>query len=323
MPAAPSRRAQWLLWTVPALWSSNYIIARAAEGVIAPHALAAGRWLLAAAVLLPFVATVLWQHRQALRREAGQLLVLGFFGMYICGAWVYEAGRTTSSTNIALIYAITPMAIAAAGTWMLGERMRPAQWLGVALALAGLLFVIARGEPARLLQVQFVAGDAWITACALSWTAYSVLLKRWPSALPPLARLVAIIGGGLVVLLPGAWLEAVFAPGPAWSWGATGLVVVAAMVPGVLSYGAYSLLQRELGASRTAMMLYLSPLYAAVLAWWLLGEAPGWYHAVGAALILPSIWLATRWSAQESPARPGPGDQPKSPGAGTSSSSSA
>ncbi len=314
-PGTTSRRARLLLWTVPALWSSNYIIARAADGVIAPHALAAGRWLLAALVLLPFVAGALWQHRAALRREAGQLLVLGFFGMYICGAWVYQAGRSTSSTNIALIYAITPMAIAAASAWTLGERMRLAQWLGVALALAGLLFVIARGEPARLLAVQFVAGDAWITACAISWTAYSVLLKRWPSALPPLARLVAVIVGGLVVLLPAALLEALWAPGPAWGWGATGLVVLGALLPGVLSYGAYSLLQRELGASRTAMMLYLSPLYAAALAWWLLGEVPGWYHAVGAALILPSIWLATR----AAPAEP----QPKSPGAATSSSSSA
>jgi drug/metabolite transporter (DMT)-like permease len=34
--------------------------------------------------------------------------------------------------------------------------------------------------------------------------------------------------------------------------------------------------------------------YAPLLAWLLLGEAPRWYHAVGAALILPSIALATR-----------------------------
>jgi drug/metabolite transporter (DMT)-like permease len=36
--------------------------------------------------------------------------------------------------------------------------------------------------------------------------------------------------------------------------------------------------------------------YGALGAWWVLGEAPGWYHGVGAALILPSIWLATRSS---------------------------
>jgi hypothetical protein len=47
--------AQVLLWVVPLLWSSNYVIARAADGVIAPHALAAGRWLVAGALLLPFV----------------------------------------------------------------------------------------------------------------------------------------------------------------------------------------------------------------------------------------------------------------------------
>ena len=283
-----------LLWVVPLLWSSNYVIARVADGLVAPHALAAGRWLLAGIVLLAFVWRPLREHREALRREWWHLLALGFLGMYICGAWVYEAGRSTSSANMALIYAVTPMTIAAASAWALGEAISRRQWLGMALALAGLLFIITKGDPARLLSVQFVAGDLWITACAASWTAYSVLLKRWPSALPPLVRLVAVIGGGLVVLLPGALLEALLRPTPPWSWAATGLVATAALVPGVLSYGAHSLLQRELGASRTAMMLYLAPVYGAGLAWLLLGEVPGWYHAVGAAMILPSIWMASR-----------------------------
>ena len=283
-----------LLWVVPLLWSSNYVIARVADGLVAPHALAAGRWLLAGIVLLAFVWRPLREHREALRREWWHLLALGFLGMYICGAWVYEAGRSTSSANMALIYAVTPMTIAAASAWALGEAISRRQWLGMALALAGLLFIITKGDPARLLSVQFVAGDLWITACAASWTAYSVLLKRWPSALPPLVRLVAVIGGGLVVLLPGALLEALLRPTPPWSWAAAGLVATAALVPGVLSYGAHSLLQRELGASRTAMMLYLAPVYGAGLAWLLLGEVPGWYHAVGAAMILPSIWMASR-----------------------------
>jgi len=293
----PTSRRRWvgaLMWLVPLLWSSNYVIARAAHGVIAPHALAASRWLLAGALLLVVVGPALWAQRAVLRREWPQLLVLGFLGMYICGAWVYQAGQTTSSTNIALIYAVTPMAIAACGTLLLGERMSRLQWLGVVLALLGLLFIIGRGDLARLRSVAFVAGDAWITACAVSWTAYSVLLKRWPSALPPLVRLVAIIAGALLVLLPAAVVEAWLLPTPPWSWAALGLVVAAALLPGVLSYGAHAYLQRELGAARTALMLYLSPVYGAALAWWLLGEPLAWYHFVGAALILPSIGLASR-----------------------------
>lgn len=293
-PRAPARWAPWLLWVVPALWSSNYLIARLSPGVIAPHALALGRWSLALALMLPFVGLALWRQRAVLRQEAGHLLVLGGFGMWICGAWVYLGGQTTTATNIALIYAATPVLIAVAGVKLLHERMSGAQRLAVAAALAGVLFVVARGDLGNLVAVRFVVGDLWIVGAALSWTAYSVLLKRWPSALGPAQRLAAVMAGGVLWLLPFTLWEAATQATPPWSWAAAGLVAVGALLPGVLSYTAYSLLQRELGAARTALLLYLSPVYAALGAWWVLGEVPGWYHAVGAALILPSIWLATR-----------------------------
>ena len=295
--AAASHTARWaqvLLFVVPALWSTNYLIARLANGRVGPHTLALGRWALAAALMLPFVWPVLVRQRDTLRREWKHLLVLGALGMYICGAWVYLAGRTTTSTNIALIYSVTPVAIAVLSARWLHERMRGAQKLGVVMALAGVLLVVARGDWQVLAQVRFAAGDFWIMACAVGWTAYSVLLRMWPSALEPAPRLVAIIAGGLVLLVPGAVLEWQLEPQPAWTWAATGLIVLAAVVPGVASYSAYSYLQREIGAARTALMLYLPPVYGAAGAWLALDERPGWYHAVGAALILPSIWLATR-----------------------------
>lgn len=308
-PSAPSTRwALVLLWVIPGLWSTNYIIARLADGLIAPHALATARWTVAALMLLPWVGPGLWARRAALAREWKQLLVLGFLGMYICGAWVYVAGQSTTSTNISLIYGITPMTIAVASTLLLHERMAPSQWAGVVLALAGLLLVIAKGDPENLLAVRLSKGDLWILATSTSWTAYSILQQRWPSELGPGERLVATIIGSLVVLVPASLLEAALTATPAWTARATVLVVVAAAVPGVISYGAYVYLQHHLGASRTALMLYLTPIYGALQAWLVLGEVPGWYHVAGAALILPSIWLGTR--------------QPNSPGARAGSSPS-
>jgi drug/metabolite transporter (DMT)-like permease len=286
--------ARILVFVVPALWSTNYLIARLGDGVIGPHALALGRWAIGAALMLPFVGRDLVRQRHHWRAEWKHLLVLGLLGMYICGAWVYIGGRSTSSANIALIYAITPVTIAVASSWLLHEPLRGSQKWGIALALSGALFVVARGDPAVLLGLRFAAGDFWIMAAATSWTAYSILLRKWPSVLGPAQRLVAIIAGGLVFLVPGALIEAAVAPQPTTSWAAAALVLVAAVVPGVASYSAYSFLQRELGAAKTALMLYLAPVYGAFGAWLLLGERPGWYHAVGAALILPSIWLATR-----------------------------
>ena len=286
--------AQVLLWVVPALWSSNYIIARVASGVVAPHALALGRWTVALLLMLPFVAHELLRDGQPWRREWRQLLVLGATGMWICGAWVYLGGQSTTATNIALIYAATPVAISVLGVHLLHERMSTAQRVAVVFALAGVLFIIVKGDLGNLLAVRFTVGDGWIVGAAISWTVYSVLLKRWPSVLGPAARLAAIIGGGIVVLLPFTLWEWLSGPHLPFTPAAAGLVALAALVPGVLSYTGYSLLQRELGASRAALLLYLTPVYGAFNAWLFLGELPGWYHAVGAALILPGIWLATR-----------------------------
>jgi drug/metabolite transporter (DMT)-like permease len=292
--AAARKRAEILLWIVPALWSSNYLIARLADGFIAPHALAFGRWALALALMLPFVARELFTRGLPWHREWKQLLALGATGMWICGAWVYLGARDTTAANIALIYAASPVAIAVVGTWLLHERMSRAQGVAVGFALAGVLFIISRGDPARLLALQLNAGDGWIVGAAVSWVAYSVLLKRWPSVLSPAARLAAIIAGGVLVLLPFTLAEALWTPTPPWGWQAAALVTLAAVLPGVLSYTAYSYLQRELGAARSALLLYLAPVYGGIGGWLVLGERPGWHHAVGAALILPSIWLATR-----------------------------
>ena len=294
----PARWAQPLLFVVPALWSSNYLIARLSASVIAPHALALGRWALAMLLLLPFVWPELRRQRQALRREAWQLLVLGATGMWICGAFVYQAGHSTSATNIALIYTTTPILVTALGSWWLREPFGRAQAAALVMALLGVLVVISRGDLSRLLSVRFAAGDGWIAIAAVSWAVYSLLLKRWPSQLSPLARLTAIIAASMVVLVPGTLIEAAWFGPPTPSAGAIALVVFAALVPGLLSYAAYSLLQRELGASRTALMLYLIPVYSAFGAWGVLGEVPGWHHAAGAALILPGVWLATRASTR-------------------------
>jgi drug/metabolite transporter (DMT)-like permease len=72
------------------------------------------------------------------------------------------------------------------------------------------------------------------------------------------------------------------------------LVLLAAIVPGIGAYWAYGYCQKILGASRVAASLYLGPLYGGLTAWGVLGEPMGWHHIVGAGLILPGIYLASR-----------------------------
>ncbi len=299
--AQAQRLARLLLWVLPALWSSNYLIARAASGVVNPHALALGRWLLVGLMLLPWIWRDLAPLARAWRAEAGRMIVLGGLGMWICGAFVYQGAITTPAVNMGLIYAAAPVGIALGGRWLLKERATTSQRVGTVFALGGVLVVVSRGDLASLLAVKLVPGDLWMAVAATGWAAYTVLLQRWPSTLTAPQRLACIVAGGLVSLLPFTLIEWYLLPTPPLTAKAVLLIALAALLPGFLSYQAYGFMLKVLGATRTSVMLYLAPLYGALNAWWLLGETPSWFHAVGAALILPSIYLATRGSVARQP----------------------
>ncbi len=293
-PESRERLALSLLWVTPAMWSVNYLVARIAPGVIEPHMLAFGRWALAGLILGLLARKELWQLRHDTLRHSGQYLVLGALGMLICGAWVYKGAQTTSAMNIALIYAASPVLIALGAVFWLGERFSWRQGLGVFIAMSGVFHVVVKGQWLALGQVQWVTGDGWIVVAMVSWAGFALLQKKWASPLSATARLACICAGGVVVLLPFAVWEWLQADTPAWSAHASFLVVAAGLVPGIGAYWAYGFSQKVLGASRVAASLYLGPLYGGLIAWAVLGEALGWHHILGAALILPGIYLASR-----------------------------
>ena len=288
------RLAIALLFITPAFWSVNYLVARWAPGVIAPHMLALCRWAIAAAVLAAFCWREIAAKRTHIRAEAWHFIGLGALGMWVCGAFVYVGGRSTTAVNIGLIYAGSPVLIALTSALWLHERFGVKQWLGVALAIAGVLHIIIKGQWQALADVHVNSGDAWIAVAMVCWAAYSLLLRAWPSAFSALARLTLIACGGVVVLVPFTVIEAVWWWPSTLSWKSIALVLASALIPGAAAYGAYSHMQRVLGAARVGMVLYFGPLYAAVAAWLVLGESIERFHFVGAVLVLAGIGLATR-----------------------------
>ncbi len=293
-PSARHNFAIALIFIAPALWSVNYLVARSAPGHIEPHALASVRWLLASALFSLGNWAELKAHRREIVKDWKHYVMLGALGMWICGAWVYIGGRTTVAVNISLIYSISPVLIVAASAIWLKERISRVQLAGVALAFAGVIHVILKGHWGSLASVDLVPGDGWILAASLSWSIYSILLRRWQSPLSASARLAVISFGGVLVMLPFTLFEAWQNPLPMLTLPGFGLAVAAAALPGYGAYLAYSVMQRELGAARVSVVLYLGPIYAALIAWAVLGEALQTHHAWGAAMILPGIYLVTR-----------------------------
>lgn len=295
------RRLAWILLLLsPGLFSVNMLAARYAVFVPA-NALALGRWLFVSLLLLPFCWPRLVAGRAAIVREWPDLLAFGALGMWICGAWVYIGAHTVPALNMGLIYAASPILIVVLGRIIDKERLTPARLAGIALCLAGVAAVFAKGRLGNLLAVRFTVGDLWVMAGSASWGLYSVLLKHRPSRLDPTTRLCATSIAGCLILLPFTIGEAVLWGPPDFAdWRLWAVWLVMAIVPGVGAYTAYSFCIHELGPSRTGISLYLGPPYVGVMAWAALGEAPQWYHFLGIALVLPGLFLATRPPAKSS-----------------------
>jgi drug/metabolite transporter (DMT)-like permease len=287
------RIAQILLFVTPAMFTTNMVMARATAGLIPPVALAELRWLGVVLVLLPFCGRELWRSRAAILQEWKEFAALGFLGMGICGAGVYYGAATTTATNIGLIYATSPVMIILLSRLLFAERFSLRQGLGTALALLGVQAIILRGDPATILNLTFTPGDLIILAAAVSWALYSVYLKHWPSRLSVSARLAGIAFAGVLIMLPVQAFELAVVGPPAFDLRTIAAVVTLVLVPGVGAYATFGYMTKHLGPNRTGLMLYLAPVYTALMAWLLLGEAFAFYHWLGAALVLPGLYFAT------------------------------
>lgn len=292
-PAGTPAVAWLLLLAAPLFMASNIIIGRAAAEIVPPIGLAFWRWLIAFLMLLPFAWAGLRRHRAELLRQWPALLGLGLLGMAMSGGFVYLGLQTTSATNAGLIYAGSPILIVLFAALVHGEALTLRRAAGIALALAGVVVVLTRGAPDTVLSLRFHIGDLWVLAAATAWAAYSVALKRHSLALPTMTLFAAVALGGVICLLPFYLLETLLVAPVRPTPEALLSIAGVALVSSVLSYSSYQKGIALVGPSRAGPFLYLMPLYAALLAVLLLGERFHAYHAVGLALILPGVAVAS------------------------------
>lgn len=293
-PSRERRIALALLFIVPVFFTTNQLVARAVHDTIPPIGLAFWRWTLAFVILLPFTARPLWRHRAEIRREWRDLLALGILGMGVCGAFVYIGAQTTTAINIGLIYGASPVVIVTLAAILYGEQLNAAKIIGFGIALLGVLIIILRGEMATLVGLRFVPGDLWIASAATAWAVYVIILRHRKTALPEQVRFAALILFGVSVVLPFHIAESFSGAVLTLDAATLGAIAIVAIVPGLAAYQGYTYIQRVLGAGPASVLMYLGPIYSAVLAWLLLGEVIELYHYVGTALVLPGIFLATR-----------------------------
>jgi drug/metabolite transporter (DMT)-like permease len=294
--AAAPRLAEWVrspwvgLVATTVFWSGNFVIGRSLRGQIDPLALNFWRWLIAAVVLAPFVWRAFVQQWPTLRRHWKYAGLLGLTGLAIPHACSYEALRTTTAVNALLLLNMIPVVVTLGAWRFLGQKIRPLQWCGIAVCLAGAVSILVRWDWGALAHFQFHQGDLWMAPAVLAASAHTLLLKRTPAGVTQGPLLLASMFAALLLMAPAVMWAGV------GTLGAVANVWPAALYVGVFASAVAFLLWNRgvvaVGAERAAPLMYLMPVYAAILSAVFIGERVQPYQLAGGVLVLAGLWMA-------------------------------
>jgi drug/metabolite transporter (DMT)-like permease len=289
---AAAVRAYLYLSLAALFWSGNFVVGRAVHGQVPPIALAFWRWTAALAILLVLARRPLAAQWRTIARAWPIVVPLGILGVGNFNTLVYLGLTETSATNGLLLQSACPAFIVAIAAGVGWARPALAQLAGIALSLAGVAVILAKGALGALSTLAFSPGDLWILLAVLSWSIYTLLLARRPKEVDPLALLTALVVVGVLWIAPWYALEA--ARGARIRPDGTTLAAVAytAAFASVAAYALWNAGVARVGASRAGVFLHLMPAFGSLLAIGALGEQFRPFHAAGIALILAGVWLA-------------------------------
>lgn len=288
-------RTAFLLTLPPLFWAGNAVFARLLVGQVPPLALSLARWVIALAIFLPFAGSALRTHAPALRAQWKEVALIGVLGVGCYNSFQYLAVQTSTAVNVTLIAASTPVFVLATGALFFGEPTRRAQWIGAGVSLAGVLAVLARGDPANLLALSFVAGDLIMLAANLTWTLYTWLLRKRRPELPFAPFLAAQMAFGVLAIAPFTFAESALGPATIhWSPTVVAVMLYVALLPSIVAYYAWDHGVARVGAVVPVYFANLTPVFAGILSALILGELPRTYHLAGLLLIVAGIHLAGR-----------------------------
>ena len=162
--------------------------------------------------------------------------------------------------------------------------------IGGILSFSGLIFVIAQGNIASLLNLGGHLGDLLMIAAVFFYAFYGVFLKKWKLQIPLMLSLYVQIIFALIYHLPFLmWLglDAINTENAA-------SVLYAGIFPSFIAPLIWMLSIQKNGPNRTSIFMNLMPVFTALIAYLWLKEAWTVYHTSGGVIIILGIILAQK-----------------------------
>ena len=245
--------------------------------------------------VLGFLALCLIYPRRLQLGERRQELWFAAAGL--CGVTLYYlleniALTYTLASNVGVLVSVSPVFTALFSHFLLRrEKLRPAFFAGLAVALAGVVLLSYNGSAVLKLDPR---GDVLALLAAAIWSAYSLITRHISSFGYPVVQTTRrIFAYGLVFMLP-ALLIFGFRPSLAAVLEPVNLLNLVYLGLGAcaLCFVTWNFAVGKLGAVKTSTYIYLVPVVTLATSALVLGEPVTPLSAVGAALTVAGLALS-------------------------------
>jgi drug/metabolite transporter (DMT)-like permease len=281
-----------LLLLAMVFWGSTYVVTKEGLAEVPPLLFAALRFAAASAFLVPLA---LWRGGLArLPRPApwGTLVLMALTGVALYYLAFNVALVYTTASMGALVQSSIPAVTAVMATLWLGERVSLVRGVGIALAMAGVLLIVARSAPGAGARAP-VLGNLLMFASVLVWGVYTMLAKRL-AHVDPVAVTAVVAATGTLMLVPAVVVEASLGPPPVITRANWLRIVYLGALPSAAAYLCYGRALRELDASQVGTFINLVPVIGVASGVVILGDRITAAAVVGGVLVLVGVWLSAR-----------------------------
>lgn len=250
---------------------------------VAVGQIAATRFAVQSALLLPLAILMGWLHRPG-GSEIGLHLARSLLLM-VATAFFFTAVRYMPIADAIAIFFVEPFILTLLGGWLLGEQVGPRRYIACAVGFGGALLII---QPS-FQELGAVAFLPLVTALCFAF--YMILTRRMATRMHPISLQVYTGLAALLIAVPVLWAfnDSSVAPlDPVWPEARELKLLAALGIVATLSHVCISFALSLAPASVLAPLQYIEIVGATFFGYYIFGDLPDGLTFVGIALIVGS-----------------------------------
>jgi drug/metabolite transporter (DMT)-like permease len=281
------------------VWGIGWPAGRVIAQDIAPFAASWIRYVVAVALFVIYL-KLSNQWMIPTRGEWKRIAWIGFFATCLYQAFFMVGMKYTAAGDASLMITFNPFFTAVLAIFFLNEAMHWRLGAGIALGLAGVTVLFLYSPNVDIPFYERALGDALIAGAAFAWACNSIQMKiamTQPAedsdrCLSPLQLTVWSSVIGLVMLTPIAAVETAVMGIPEPSFDGWVAILFLAIFSTVVSYVWFADGILTIGAGKSALYVYLVPIFGIYSGYLLLDEKLGASLLIAFVLIVGGVALA-------------------------------